>query len=73
MYNRHENLKVLDNNLAHLAHGWYRSMPDRPPHFSAKTHAAIVTNVVNGLIKPFAITFRTTTEAVVVGLTSNSA
>ena len=45
----------------------------RPPHFSAKTHAAIVTNVVNGLIKPFAITFRTTTEAVVVGLTSNSA
>ena len=44
----------------------------RPPHFSAKTHAAIVTNVVNGLIKPFAITFRTTTEAVVVGLTSNS-
>ena len=45
----------------------------RPPHFSAKTHAAIVTNVVNGLIKPFAITFRTTTEAVVVGFTSNFA
>ena len=45
----------------------------RPPHFSAKSHAAIVTNVVNGLIKPFATTFRTTTEAVVVGSTSNSA
>ena len=45
----------------------------RTPNFSAKTHAAIVTNVVNGLIKPFAITFRTTTEAVVVGSTSNSA
>ena len=43
----------------------------RSPNFSAKTHAAFVRNV-NGL-KPFVITFRTTTEAVVVGLTSNSA
>ena len=44
----------------------------RTPNFSAKTHAAIVTNVVNGL-KPFGIPFRTTTGAVVVGSTSNSA
>ena len=44
----------------------------RTPYFPAKTHAAFVTNVVNGL-EPFRITFRTTTEAVVVGSTSNSA
>ena len=48
-------------------------MPDiyRTPYFSAKSHAAFVTNVASGL-KPFGITFRTTTEAVVVGSTSNS-
>ena len=40
-------------------------------YFSAKTHTAFVRNV-NGL-KLFAITSRTTTKAVVVGSTSNSA
>ena len=44
----------------------------RTHYFSAKTHAAFVTSEVNGL-KPFGIPFRTTTEAVVVGSTSNSA
>ena len=43
----------------------------KTPYFSAKTHVAFVRNV-NGL-KPFIITFRTTTEAVAVRSTSKSA